>query len=550
MSEETALQAAIIAKPDEDMPRLAYADWLDENKPDELPSPAESASARAEFIRVQCRLAAGAFDDPDYSELLEREADLAEWLNVHDREPESDLSRLHCRNSFEGGEWGSCRRGFPEMVDFEGYLGTAEETVEAIVEALEEGFTSFAARTLSLEDAMTEEIALIARHPIFEQVRGLYLDGLYDNNEDEATAAIAGSRWAVGLRRLYIDHVFLDNPSCEVLARSPYLSNLESLTIGYPISAKSIRAFGRSKWFRKLRRLHLWLGIDDGMRALADLPTMPNLVSLTLGSSESTSLTTMRRFASSRSFPSLAYLNLSQTQLTADHIVMLARGQWPLRHLRLYQNEVRKAGVEALIDAEFAPSLQVLELPRCEITVGGIQALANSESLTSLRHLSLAENPIGPGGMAALAESKTLSELQTLDLGRTDTARGPIAARDVLHFLTNLEMPNLRHLGLVKLPVGARGAHVLATSPCFANLTRLLLDACALGESGTKHLVLSKTLNNLVVLDISGNKTGSGAGSLTKPNVLPKLASCYLGTGISKTTATRLRRRPGILIPG
>jgi len=550
MREEAALRAAIIAEPDEDMPRLAYADWLDENKPDELPSPAESSSARAEFIRVQCRLAAGAFDDPDYPELLEREADLAEWLNVHDREPDRDLGYLYCPTSFEGGEWGNSHRGFPEFVNVDDYLETTEETVEALVEALEDGFTMCEARTLGLEAPTTDEIALLARHPIFEQVRGLYLDGLDDSTQDEAIAAIAGSRWAAGLRRLNIDFL-LDEPGCEALARSPYLSNLESLTIKYPISARSIKSFGRSKWFRKLRRLHLWLGIGDGLRALADLPPMPRLMSLTLSEeSEATTPATMRRFATSSAFPALVHLDLSETHLSADHIAMLARGRWPLRHLRLFRNEVRKTGVEALIDASFAPTLRVLELPWCELTAAGIQTLANSDALAELRHLNLADNPIGPGGLAALAESKTLQGLRSLELRRTNAARGPIAARDVLRFLTNLEMPNLRHLELSKLPVGIRGAQVLATAPGFANLTRLILEGCALGESGTKHLVWPRSLSNLVVLNMSDNKTGSGAGKLLNRKVLPRLASCCLGTGIPKATATRLRRRPGIMIPG
>ena len=42
----TALLAAILANPDEDTPRLVYADWLEENGEPE----------RAEFIRVQCEL--------------------------------------------------------------------------------------------------------------------------------------------------------------------------------------------------------------------------------------------------------------------------------------------------------------------------------------------------------------------------------------------------------------------------------------------------------------------------------------------------------------
>lgn len=47
MTDETALLCAICRHPDEDTPRLVYADWLDDHDRPE----------RAEFIRVQCELA-------------------------------------------------------------------------------------------------------------------------------------------------------------------------------------------------------------------------------------------------------------------------------------------------------------------------------------------------------------------------------------------------------------------------------------------------------------------------------------------------------------
>jgi uncharacterized protein (TIGR02996 family) len=49
MTDDPAFLRAICANPDDDLPRLIYADWLDEHgDPD-----------RAEFIRLQCALAAG-----------------------------------------------------------------------------------------------------------------------------------------------------------------------------------------------------------------------------------------------------------------------------------------------------------------------------------------------------------------------------------------------------------------------------------------------------------------------------------------------------------
>jgi uncharacterized protein (TIGR02996 family) len=55
MGEEAAILAAVAANPRDDLPRLAYADWLDDHAAD-LPDP-EAARLRAEFVRVQCEIA-------------------------------------------------------------------------------------------------------------------------------------------------------------------------------------------------------------------------------------------------------------------------------------------------------------------------------------------------------------------------------------------------------------------------------------------------------------------------------------------------------------
>src|SRR5437660_1230129 len=50
MTDEAALLAAISADPDDDTPRLVYADWLEEHGD-------EAGRTRAEFIRGQCQAA-------------------------------------------------------------------------------------------------------------------------------------------------------------------------------------------------------------------------------------------------------------------------------------------------------------------------------------------------------------------------------------------------------------------------------------------------------------------------------------------------------------
>src|SRR5580700_10339333 len=88
MTDHDALLAAIIAHPDEDTPRLAFADWLQENDdPD-----------RGEFIRLEVELARTLprFDDePRRQILLHRRGELLkahrqEWLGPflpHARDP-------------------------------------------------------------------------------------------------------------------------------------------------------------------------------------------------------------------------------------------------------------------------------------------------------------------------------------------------------------------------------------------------------------------------------------------------------------------------------
>jgi len=109
MTDGPALLAAILANPDEDTPRLMYADWLDENGQPE----------RAEFIRVQIE---------KYS--LQSEQGSPEWCRSFQREEELwqalgksfDLPpRFHSRlpwEKCEDGESGICviSRGFPATV--------------------------------------------------------------------------------------------------------------------------------------------------------------------------------------------------------------------------------------------------------------------------------------------------------------------------------------------------------------------------------------------------------------------------------------------------
>src|SRR4051794_37466962 len=78
MDERQARLVAIIASPEQDAPRLAFADWLEKHGD-------KHDHARAEFIRVQCRSERLPYDDPEQKELGKRErrlraAHAQQWL--------------------------------------------------------------------------------------------------------------------------------------------------------------------------------------------------------------------------------------------------------------------------------------------------------------------------------------------------------------------------------------------------------------------------------------------------------------------------------------
>src|SRR5207245_144489 len=91
------------ADPDDDAPRLIFADWLDEHgEAAGIPD----AAARAEFIRVQIALAHGVEDEERRALLEARQSGLIEQHGGDWEQPASRLRDAHWHRVF--------RRGFQE----------------------------------------------------------------------------------------------------------------------------------------------------------------------------------------------------------------------------------------------------------------------------------------------------------------------------------------------------------------------------------------------------------------------------------------------------
>jgi uncharacterized protein (TIGR02996 family) len=254
MIRNEALLRSVIESPDDDTPRLVYADRFEENGEPE----------RAEFIRVQCSLDKLPPDEERCPMLRHREAELLGrygWAWAEELAPRID-------------EW-LFRRGFVEGVQMR--LETSAEEILSVL-----------------------NLAPIRHIRDLSQLTGLELWTLYAF-DDNLLAEILASPHLANLRTLILHHDRNGNVADEeVIAaamHSPYRSNLEELAVnvdgmwrGPP--RKILKAIATSPYLRNLRRLNLSNAGDPGnhpemdvatIRALGESPNLQNLETLDLG---------------------------------------------------------------------------------------------------------------------------------------------------------------------------------------------------------------------------------------------------------------------------
>ena len=192
MSDRDAFVAAIVAAPDDDLPRLVFADWLDEHGEPE----------RAEFIRLQCDAARG---DPTASS---RAADLearhqVDWLGP--------IGRLAFRAEF--------RRGCVEhaVLSAATFLTHGAALRRAVPLR---GITLLGARRVLPE---------LLRSPLIAGLSALHLTG--GRLGDDGVRLLATAPALVGLETLRLGDNAMGDVGVAALARSPHLAALTTLVL-------------------------------------------------------------------------------------------------------------------------------------------------------------------------------------------------------------------------------------------------------------------------------------------------------------------------------
>jgi uncharacterized protein (TIGR02996 family) len=426
MTDGDALYRAILDDPDDDAPRLVWADWLDER----------GDADRAAFVRYQCEWARLDPGDPRQEVLWER------WLGLLDRNRDRWTAGLGdaARNC---GFW----RGLPDWFDV-----TTGRLVEQLAELRRHvpaqclnlyltGFRDELMRWPGLEAVRCVDITEASADPYYPQssmrgwvwlIQSPRLRGLrsvqieMDISSVGVLAAMAGSDWP-NLRELSVrlGGADADKPPAawDDLTAAGWLPGLRSLDVwGCFLGDAGLATLLSAP--RPLALTRLNLGINHlsprGVRLLADSPALGQVQTIELnGNAVGGWVGELLRSPGLPNLTSLMASDVIGSHYSGRDVVRSIAANAPpgrLRVLELHSNGLDAEAVQTLVDSPAVDGLEVLSLNGNNLPDASVEAIAGSSRLARLRRLDLAANQVTDDGLQLLARSGRLPGLRTLTL--------------------------------------------------------------------------------------------------------------------------------------
>jgi len=382
MSDREAFVQAIAANPADDLPRLVFADWLDEHGEPE----------RAEFIRTQIR-----WHHADADERKSLDARAEELFKEHWQrwfaplllalDPDADRRRnLGIKGNILASKASLSMQETRQP-------GSAVQGVDVI-----RGFTESASLDLT---SWAEQASLAEAFRMEPLTELICQDGLHSPVWSRFTQPAL--RWVTDLRLNQRWAWGVSAPESTALLEDPHLAGVRmfSLHADMPnsdrlamIPAAWVDRFTRSPLAYRLSKLRLWTITADGIGALCR-PGRLRLEGLCLSVYPLTT-DVIRQLGGSELGQTLAGLSLRG--LMADgEAAALTREEWPqLRSLDLSYNRLTAAVLPALAAAAFTPRLEWLDLshmPLFDATtdVNGLHRLADALDPERVRELNLTD---------------------------------------------------------------------------------------------------------------------------------------------------------------
>ena len=516
-----AFLRAIIADPDDDLPRLVYADFLDETgDPD-----------RAEFIRVQCRLAETEEHDPHFRELEDRE---------------------HALLAANEGRWFREREGLNEWVWRRGFVDEVADG-HSNREASE---TLFATQPIQRWTVQTRDVHIVPQLSNGSLARLSHFDGsgmLWNQiGKGIASRVLSGSRLK-SYRHSGIPTI-LDY--ADLLMEVPPPSSLTELRLGggstyrtslrysmRPTSAGEALANALAK--AKVAKLGLnncefttreighilhadsgarFTELDisenpigpDGYRAFEQAQPAMRLQSLDVSGTPLAGIS-LEPLLKSRALESLKRLEINGCGSARRNMEVLSNSAFwsQATHLRAHSGTIPANTLEPLCHSHGPPARRLLDLADNYLRTEGVRMLCEAPWVDSLTWLALSGNYLDDEACKIMAVSGRFRQLRTLHLSNNNVAQEQgdgeqVTDEGVAALAMSPDFANLRIVTLNHLNIHRRSIFFLLNSPYWI-LTGVGVAGCDLGPPSVDVICESRNLVRLNWLDLSGNRRLGGA---------------------------------------
>ncbi len=457
--ERESLYAAICANPRDDLPKLVFADWLDEHGD-------AVDRAHAELIRIQCEWETDAMTSERAVEPYRIEED-GDLLLASAKLAKSDPEAAHALALLiRAAELENVAKTRP-LVELPVVPGASFRFAGRISGMRTELQIT---RRRAWEEHLAQIAKLIPMRELDINPARYNGDGAWPSDTgDPVTLGNIESLTSTTNEISFLNHLIaspelnrlkrlttLQNPAetdlYTILERSDHLGELEELVLSrhHAPQARSVPAF-HPNIVRNLRGLRV--GAKSG-----NYPGLPLILPFSDGSGSR-----------------LEELLLRYTSDTDDSAGILGRGE--------------VAG----------STLVKLALPNGQLTARGACDLLASESLPALRQLDVSGNALGDLVGKRLQRARDYPELHALALGDAQLSTDGISA--LAHWPG---FAGLRKLVLDGNPLNHRAAAALSSVEA-PNLRALGLANCELHGSHVRELVTSRFVRSLWTLDLRGN---------------------------------------------
>ena len=397
MTDLDALRLAVLATPDDDLPRLVYADCAEENGDPEY----------AAFIRAQIELA----KTPEYEPFA---------VYCHTRRPEWATGGPWTHNL---PDWDSPGHWTVNWADTSFRRGFGWSVRAAHLPALETGIPNLLAREpvgeLRLGTATLEQWERFAESDWLPRIRALALVGLSSPNEP--LRVLKDSTNLSGVAALRLDHTNV--PSLPFI-----LEDLFAAPLGQQLTSLAMRHGPGSadEWVEAIT--------VGGKVALTDF----DLYYMGFGPAAA------RVFVDGKLAKQAEVLRLQGNPLQGSGVEILAAGVERLRILDLSNTHLDADAAEALAGSPAFGTVRKLVVNRnTNLRADGIKVIARSPHLAGLRSLGLAVTHTDNAAVRYLTRGVVWPNLVELDL-----TGNPIDDGGGRHLLTAVPAPDLTSLRL------------------------------------------------------------------------------------------------------